>query len=123
MAREAVEAAVKAFYKRGVRDTETQLAVEVAVVCRDYCTKSWGVAMDWAGVPTDSELRRTENIFFPEDIREILELDSPPEHLLTSQAPFPNVEVFKGAGVSKEAQSPMKAKPSENALTIRDVVS
>ena len=84
VAREAAEAAVKASYKRGVRDTETRLAVEVAVVCRDYCTESWGVAMDRARVPTDSELRRTENIFFLEDIREIPESDSPPEHLLTS---------------------------------------
>ena len=26
--------------------------------------------MDWTDVPADSELRRLENIFFPEDIRE-----------------------------------------------------
>ena len=65
MAREAIEAAVVASYERGVKDTEVRLTEEVAVVCRDYCTESWGVAMDRAGVPADSELGRIENVFFP----------------------------------------------------------
>ena len=58
VAREAVEATVATFYERGVLDTKTRLAEEVAVVCKDYCIKSQGVAMDRAGVPTDSKLRR-----------------------------------------------------------------
>ena len=52
---------------------------EVAIVCRDYCAESWGVAMDWAGDPANSDLRRAKNIFFPKDIREILESDPPSE--------------------------------------------
>ena len=68
MAREAVEVVVSAPYDCGVADTETRLAKEVAVICRDYVFKSWGVAMDRAGVPVDFELRRLENIFFLEDI-------------------------------------------------------
>ena len=40
VAREAVEAAVKASYKHGVLDTMTRLTEEVAVVCKDYCTES-----------------------------------------------------------------------------------
>ena len=103
VAREAAKAAVKASYKRGVLDMETQLAEEMAVVCRDYCIESWGVAMDRAGVPTDSELRRVENIFFPEDIREIPDMVPPPEQLLTTQAPPPDAEVSKRAGVGEEA--------------------
>ena len=47
----------------------------------------------------------------------------PPEQLSTTQAPPPYAEVSKGAGKGKEAQPSMKAKHSENALTIRDVVS
>ena len=70
VAREVAEATVKASYERGVLDTEVRLTEKVAVVCRDYCTESWGVVMDRAGVPADSELRRVENIFFPEDIRD-----------------------------------------------------
>ena len=68
VAREATEAEVKASYERGVQDSKARLLEEVVVVCRDYCTESWGVAMDRAGVPVDFELRRVENIFFPEDI-------------------------------------------------------
>ena len=64
VAKEAAEAAVSASYDRGVAETETCLAEEVVVVCRDYVTESWGVAMDRAGVPTDFKLRRLENIFF-----------------------------------------------------------
>lgn len=40
VAREAVEAMVKASYERGVLDMENRLTKEVAVVCRDYCTES-----------------------------------------------------------------------------------
>ena len=46
MAREAAEAAMAASYERGVKDTEARLTEEVVVVCKDYCTESWGVAMD-----------------------------------------------------------------------------
>ena len=71
VAREAVEAVVVTSYERGVTDTEARLTEEVAIVCRDYITVSWGVALDRAAVPADSDLRKVKNIFFPEDIREI----------------------------------------------------
>ena len=123
MAREAAEAVVSASYDRGVVDMETRLAEEVVIVCRGYYTKSWGVAMDRARVPIDSELRRIENTFFPKEIQEISDMVPPPKRLLTSQAPSPNAEVSKGARAGKEAQPPMKAKPSKDTLTIKDVVS
>ena len=123
MAREAAEVTVNASYERGVLDTEICLADEVAIVCRDYCTKSWGVAIDRAGVPANSELRRAESIFFPEDIREILNMVPPSKQLPIAQAPTPDAEVSKGVGVDEEAQLLMKAKPSEDALAIKDMVS
>ncbi|KAL0013581.1 hypothetical protein SO802_000650 [Lithocarpus litseifolius] len=64
MAREAAKAAVEASYERGLQDMEKRLTEEVAVVCRDYCTETWGVAMDRVGVPVDSKLRRAESVFF-----------------------------------------------------------
>ena len=70
--------------------------------------------MDWTGVPIDSELRRVENIFFPEDIREISDAVPLPEQLPTTQALL--------LRVGEEIQPPMMAKPSEDALTIRDVI-
>ena len=73
-----------AFYECGVLDMEARLAEEVAIACRDYCIESWGVAMDRAGVPTDSVLRIAESIFFLEDIREILSTVPPSEQLPTT---------------------------------------
>jgi len=92
-------------------------------MCRDYCTESWAVALDRAGVPADSELKRAKNIFFPKNIREISNTVPSPEQPPTTQAPPPSAEVSKGAGVGMEAQPPMKANPFEDTLTIRDMVS
>ena len=68
VAREATEATKIASYERGVMDTETQLAEELAGVCRDYCVEVWAEALNRAGVPATSKLRSVENIFFPENI-------------------------------------------------------
>jgi len=123
VAREAIEAAVAASYERGVLDTEARLVEEVAAVCKDYCIESWGVAMDRVRVPTNSELRNVESIFFLEDIREIPGMVPPSKQLPTTQASHLEVEISKRVGVGKEAQPPVKPNPSEDALTIRDVVS
>ena len=118
VAREAAEVAVETSYECGVQDTKTRLAEQVSILCRDYCTESWGVAMDQERVPVDPDLRRVENIFFLKDIQEIPNTFPPTKQLPTTQAPPFNAEVSKGAGVDEE-----KAKPSKDSLTIRDVVS
>ena len=118
MAREAAKVAVATSYDRGVKDTEVRLTEEVAAVCRDYITMSWGVALDRAAVPADSDLRKVENIFFPEDIREIPDSVPPEEPLLakasTSNSYMPEAE---------EMQPAAKDKSPEDNLTIRDVVA
>ena len=43
--------------------------------------------------------------------------------LLPAQVILPDTSVPGEAGVDKEAQPPTKDKPSEDSLTIRDVVS
>ena len=70
VAKETTKAAVTASYERGVEETEKRLAEEVAKVCRNYYTESWIEALNSAGVPADSELRKVERLFFPEHIRE-----------------------------------------------------
>ena len=118
MAREAAEKAVETSYDRGVRDTEVRLTEEVATVCRDYIAMSWGVALDRAAVPANSDLQKVENIFFPEDIREIPDSAVPEESLptkaLTSDSHMPEAE---------ETQPAAKDKSPEDSLTIRDVVA
>ena len=118
LAREAAEAAVVTSYEHGVVDTEARLTEEVATVCRDYIAMSWGVALDRAAVPVDSDLRKIENIFFPQDIREIPSLVPPkepvPTKAITSNSLTPE---------SEEVQPPAKDKSPEDTLTIRDVVA
>ena len=106
MAREASEAEETTSYERGVLETETRLAEEVAGVCRVYCAETWAKALNRAGVPTDFELRSAENIFFPEDIREVSMRLPPPvaDPLLTIQAPSFEADILTGAGKGKEVQ-------------------
>ena len=122
MAREAAEATVAASYECGVADTEARLTEEVAGICRDYVTESWGVAMDRAAVPANSDLSRIENIFFPEDIRDVLGSD-PSEEPRSTPVDAPDSIIPEGKGGNEEAQPPAKDKSPEDAFTIRDVVA
>ena len=117
-AREAAEAVVAASYKCGVADTEARLTEEVATVCKDYITMSWGVALDRATVPADSNLRKIENIFFPEDIHEIPS-SVPPEEPLSARVTTPDSLIPE----AEEVQPLAKDKSPEDGLTIRDVVA
>ena len=49
-------------YKRGVVETEARLTAEVTVICKDYCAETYYKALDQAGVPTDSDLRRADKV-------------------------------------------------------------
>ena len=121
LAREAAEAAVATSYERGVVDTEARLTEEVAVVCKDYITMSWGVALDREAVPADSDLRKIENIFFLEDIHEIPG-SVPPKEPLSAPITAPDSLISEAKGGNEEVQPPTKDKSPEDALTIRDVV-
>ena len=131
VAKEAFEAVEIASYEHGVLETETKLAEEVAEVCRDYYTETWAEALNRARVPADSELKRSENVFFPEDIQEISKTLPPPVadllpllgKLPAILAPTPHAEDLIVAGNGKEVQPIVKANQSEDDLTIKDVVS
>ena len=79
---------------------------------------SWGVALDRAAVLADSDLRKAENIFFPEDVREIpdeVATEEPlPMKALTSDSAMPEAE---------DAQPAVKDKLPEDSLSIREVVA
>ena len=74
--------------------------------------------MDRAAIPADSDLRKVENIFFSEDIREIPDVVAPEEPLptkaLASDSPMPEAE---------DAQPTVKDKLPEDSLSIREVVA
>ena len=77
-----------------------------------------GGGLGQAAVPVDFDFRKIENIFFPEDIREILG-SVPPEEpvsakVATSDSLVPEAE---------KVQPLAKDKSPEDTLTIRDVVA
>ena len=58
--------------------------------------------MDRAAVPANSDLRRLENIFFPEDIRDVPGLD-PPEEPPSAPTDALDSVIPEGKGGNEEA--------------------
>ena len=72
-------------------------------MCGDYCAETLVEVLNQAGAPTDSELRKAENVFIPEDIREVPAMLPPPEQLSTVQVPHFDADKDPvGAGKGKE---------------------
>ena len=88
-------------YDVGVVETEDALRVKVLAMCRTYCAQIWGEALNRAGVEVSSELRKSENIYYPPAI-------------WTSDPPFTQGEVaFVVAVSSKEARPQDPPPPSQ----------
>ena len=146
---EAAIAAETSAYERGVLETEARLTVEVTAVCKEYCTETYNQALDWVGILVDFDLRRVDQVYYPEDLREntIVALPPPatlllpsPEQSLSAQKPSQDTEVPVGAEKEKngavvasqteekakekeKGQNKADANPSKDALTIGDMVS
>ena len=111
-------------------ETEQRLVEEVAEVCRDYYTVTWNEALNSAGVLADSELRRADRVYFSEPIKEIPTDPSsaafplpPPEHVPNAQDLTSDIRTSTGAGMCKEGLPSTNGTPSEDTLTIKDVIS
>ena len=76
--KEAAEAEKQASYTLGVEETQSRLTEEFASVARDYCDVTWEKALDAAGVPADSSLRRPESVYYDPDIQPLSGSDPPP---------------------------------------------
>ena len=74
-------------YERGMQEIETRLTIEVTAVCREYCAETYSQALDRAGIPADSDLMRTDQVYYLEDLRENLTSPSLPA---TIPLPLPN---------------------------------
>ena len=83
--------------------TQARLTEELFAVCKEYCSISWGKALDVAGVPEGSDLRRPESIYYDPKIRELPgpssfhpeQTTQAPEQSMADQAPFAPLEVPK----------------------------
>ena len=63
LVKEAAEAEKQAAYMLGMEETQARLTEEFSAICRDFYDISWGKALDVAGVPMDSGLRRPKSIY------------------------------------------------------------
>ena len=150
VAQEAAKTAETAAYERGVLEMEARLTVEVTMVYRDNYAETYNQALNWARVLTYSDLRKAYQVYYPEDIKEdttappspaALHLP-PPEQSLTIQEPFQGAELPAGAVKQKKGEvmasrieekvkekgkekskNKADANPSEDSLTIGDMVS
>ena len=115
--KEAAEAEKHASYALGVQETQSRLTEEFSAVARDYCDITWDKALDAAGVPADSSLRRPKSVYYDPDIQALPGSDSPPpeqpapvsEVLATNQALPAPVEVptdsHQDAGQGKKVEA------------------
>ena len=116
--KEAAEAEKQVAYALGVQGTQSRLIEEFSTLARDYCDITWGKALDAAGIPADSSLRRPESIYYDSDIRELPGSGSPPQEQpaqvseapTADQAPPAPVEVptdsRQDAGQGKKVEAP-----------------
>ena len=81
VAQEATIAAETSAYERGVLEMETRLTAEVTAICREYCAEMYNQALDREGIPANSNLRRTNQVYYPEDLRENTTTPPPPATL------------------------------------------
>ena len=93
--KEAAEAEKQASYALGVEETQSRLTEEFASVARDYCDVTWEKALNAAGVPTDSSLRRPESVYYDPDIQPLSGSDPPPpeQPAPVSEAPVTNQDL------------------------------
>ena len=85
-------------YEVGIAETEKALRAEVPEVCRIYCARTWSEALNRVGVEASSELRKPENVFYPEAIR--------PSVLLPHQADAPPSAINLNEEVSPHSFPP-----------------
>ena len=76
LVKEVVEAEKQVAYTLGVEKTQARLTEELTAVYKDYCSISWGKALDAAKVPVGSDLRRPESIYYDPEIRKLPSPDS-----------------------------------------------
>ena len=131
--KEAAEAEKQASYALGVQETQSRLTEEFASVARDYCDVTWEKALDAAGVPADSTLRRPESVYYDPDIQPLSGSDPPPpeqpvsvsEALVTNQDPPAPVEVptapLQDAGQGESAEASQGNAPDAAPLQSKQV--
>ena len=90
--KEAAETEKQATYTLGMEETQARLTEEFSAICRDYCDISWAKALDVAGVPADSDLRRPESIYYDPEICKLSDPNSSHPEPATQVSELPQVD-------------------------------
>ena len=114
VAQEAAITAETSAYERGVLETERRLTAEVTVVCREYCAETYNQALNRVGIPADSDLRRTDEVYYPEDLRENITATLP----LTAFPLPPLEQSFPAQKPSQDTEVPVGAEKEKNGALV-----
>ena len=117
--KEAVDAKKQAAYTLGMEETQARLTEEFSVVARDYCDISWGKALDVAGVPADSGLRRPESIYYDPKIREPSDPNSYHPEQATQVSELPKVDQVPPAPLKVPKDSHQDASKRKELETFK----
>ena len=90
-------------------------------MCRIYCAQTWDEALNRAGVEASSELRKAENVFYPETIRTSAppssEAEATPSTINHNQEVLPQNSPPSGQPKpAKEVNAPPKASLAKTAV-------
>ena len=106
-------AAENSAYERGMLETEARLTAEVTVVCREYCVETYNQALDRAGISADSDLRRVDQVYYPDDLRE--NTTAPP---YPAALPPPLEQSLIIPKLSQGAEAPAGAEKEKNGAVV-----
>ena len=102
-----------------MEETQAKLTKEFSVVARDYCNISWGKALDVAGVPADSGLRRPESIYYDPKIRELSDPNSSLPEQATQVSELPKVDQVPPAPLEVLVDSHQDTGKGKKAETLK----
>ena len=99
----------------GVQETQGRLTEEFFAVARDYCDISWGKALNVAGIPADSSLRRPESIYYDPDICKLSGPSSSPPKQPAQVSEVPIADQVRPAPVEASMDSRQDAGKGKEA--------
>ena len=97
-----------------MQETQSRLIEEFSAVARDYYDITWEKALDAAGVPADSSLRRPESVYYDPDIQAPPGSDSSPPEQPVSVSEVPATNQALPAHVEVPTDSHQDASQGKN---------
>ena len=121
LVKEAAEAKKQTAYTLRVEETQARLIEELTAVCRDYCSISWGKALDAVGIPVGSDLRRPESIYYNPKIHELLGSNSFHPEQATQVSTQPKVDQVPPASLEVPKDSDQGGGQGKKAKDLKGV--